>query len=59
VDGIRMSVAEAHPGTNSNALADEMLIDSLSGNTVLNGIPVELAPAETTRALEADATAAR
>jgi anaerobic selenocysteine-containing dehydrogenase len=44
VDGIRMSVAREHPGTNSNLLADESLIDPLSGNAVLNGIPVELAP---------------
>src|SRR5262249_5286610 len=41
----RMSVAAEHAGTNSNVLADELLIDPLSGNAVLNGIPVELAPA--------------
>ena len=45
VDGIRMTVAEAHAGTNSNFLSDESLIDPLSGNAVLNGIPVELAAA--------------
>jgi anaerobic selenocysteine-containing dehydrogenase len=44
VDGIRMEVATAHPGSNSNILADETLIDALSGNAVLNGIPIELAP---------------
>jgi anaerobic selenocysteine-containing dehydrogenase len=44
VDGIRLEVASAHPGTNSNILADETLVDPLSGNAVLNGIPVELAP---------------
>jgi anaerobic selenocysteine-containing dehydrogenase len=44
VDGVRMGVASAHAGTNSNVLADETLIDPLSGNAVLNGIPVELAP---------------
>jgi anaerobic selenocysteine-containing dehydrogenase len=43
-EGARMSVARAHAGSNSNALADETLIDPLSGNAVLNGIPVELAP---------------
>jgi anaerobic selenocysteine-containing dehydrogenase len=42
--GAEMSVAAAHAGTNSNVLADELLIDELSGNAVLNGIPVELAP---------------
>jgi anaerobic selenocysteine-containing dehydrogenase len=40
----RMSVAAEHPGSNSNILADELLIDALSGNAVLNGIPVEIAP---------------
>ena len=44
VEGIRMAVAAAHAGANSNVLADEMLVDPLSGNAVLNGIPVELAP---------------
>ena len=41
----RMAVAGAHAGTNSNLLADETLIDAISGNAVLNGIPVSLAPA--------------
>jgi anaerobic selenocysteine-containing dehydrogenase len=44
VDGVRLRVASEHPGTNSNVLADESLVDPLSGNAVLNGIPVELAP---------------
>jgi anaerobic selenocysteine-containing dehydrogenase len=44
VDGVRMSVAREHAGVNSNVLADETLVDPLSGNAVLNGIPVELAP---------------
>jgi anaerobic selenocysteine-containing dehydrogenase len=43
--GVRMTVAGAHAGTNSNVLADEAAIDSLSGNAVLNGIPIEIAPA--------------
>ena len=41
----RMSVATRHPGTNSNVLTDERRFDALSGNAVLNGIPVSLAPA--------------
>jgi anaerobic selenocysteine-containing dehydrogenase len=41
--GARLSVAAAHPGVNSNLLADETLIEPLSGNAVLNGIPVEVA----------------
>jgi anaerobic selenocysteine-containing dehydrogenase len=44
--GARLSVAAAHAGTNSNLLADEELIDALSGNAVLNGIPVALAPVD-------------
>jgi anaerobic selenocysteine-containing dehydrogenase len=44
VDGVRLQVAADHAGTNSNVLADETMVDPLSGNAVLNGIPVELAP---------------
>ena len=44
VPGTVQQVASEHPGTNSNILADELLIDEVSGNAVLNGIPVELAP---------------
>jgi anaerobic selenocysteine-containing dehydrogenase len=43
--GVRTAVATAHAGVNSNLLADEELIDPVSGNAVLNGIPVEVAPA--------------
>jgi anaerobic selenocysteine-containing dehydrogenase len=42
--GARLGVAEERPGVNSNALADEELVDALSGNAVLNGIPVVVAP---------------
>jgi hypothetical protein len=42
--GAELRVAAVHAGTNSNILGDELLIDALSGNAVLNGIPVELAP---------------
>jgi hypothetical protein len=45
VAGTRMATAAAHPGVNTNVLADEQRIDPLSGNTVLNGIPVEVVPA--------------
>jgi len=43
--GTRMGVAAEHAGVNSNVLADEAQVDPLSGNAVLNGIPVEIAPA--------------
>jgi anaerobic selenocysteine-containing dehydrogenase len=43
-DGTRQSVAAEHAGVNSNVLADETLLDALSCNAVLNGIPVEVEP---------------
>jgi anaerobic selenocysteine-containing dehydrogenase len=43
--GMRMTVAAAHAGVNSNRLADEEAFDPLSGNAVLNGIPVAIEPA--------------
>ena len=33
------------PGANSNVLADELLVDPVSGNAVLNGIPVTVGAA--------------
>ena len=45
VAGTRMGVAAAHAGVNSNLLTDEDQIDPLSGNAVLNGIPVTVVPA--------------
>jgi anaerobic selenocysteine-containing dehydrogenase len=44
-DGVRLGVASAHAGVNSNVLADESLVEPLSGNAILNGIPVEVAAA--------------
>ena len=52
-----------HAGVNSNVLADESQVDPLSGNAVLNGIPVEVravSPAgapESTRSAEHGAAA--
>ncbi|HET6835915.1 MAG TPA: molybdopterin oxidoreductase family protein [Acidimicrobiales bacterium] len=43
--GVELSVARRYAGVNSNLLADEQLVDPVSGNAVLNGIPVEVAPA--------------
>jgi anaerobic selenocysteine-containing dehydrogenase len=42
---VRMHVAAGQPATNSNVLAPAGLIEPLSGNAVLNGIPVQVAPA--------------
>jgi anaerobic selenocysteine-containing dehydrogenase len=34
------SIAKAHAGVSVNDLTDEMVLDDLSGNAVLNGVPV-------------------
>ena len=48
VEGVRMATSAAHPGANSNLLADGRGVDVPSGNAVLNGIPVELEPVRAT-----------
>jgi anaerobic selenocysteine-containing dehydrogenase len=45
LDGVRLAVAGRHAGVNSNVLTDDAVVDLPSGNAVLNGIPVEVAPA--------------
>jgi anaerobic selenocysteine-containing dehydrogenase len=45
VDGVRLSVAREHPGVNNNLLAPGHFVDEISGNAVVNGIPVEVVPA--------------
>ena len=42
--GAEMAVAAARPGVNSNRLSTGQM-DPVSGNAVLNGIPVEVVPA--------------
>jgi anaerobic selenocysteine-containing dehydrogenase len=44
-EGVELSVARRYAGVNSNLLADEDLIDPVSGTSVLNGIPVEITSA--------------
>jgi anaerobic selenocysteine-containing dehydrogenase len=41
-EGADLSVAAKRPGVNSNVVADASLFDPLSGNAVLNGIPVRV-----------------
>jgi len=43
-EGTRLRVAAEHAGVNSNVLSDDAALDPLSGTSVLNGIPVEVAP---------------
>jgi anaerobic selenocysteine-containing dehydrogenase len=45
VAGVRLSVASGQPGVNVNQLNDGVRVDVPSGTAVLNGIPVEIAPA--------------
>lgn len=45
VPGTRMAVAAEKAGVNSNVLSDHRAMDPLSGTSVLNGIPVRIAPA--------------
>jgi len=42
MDGIKLGIAQQHAGVNTNILTDDLLLDSLSGNAVLNGIEVSL-----------------
>jgi anaerobic selenocysteine-containing dehydrogenase len=44
--GTRLSIARERPGANSNQIADMYAVDPLSGNAVLNGIPVEVRRAD-------------
>ncbi|MFE9705567.1 molybdopterin oxidoreductase family protein [Streptomyces sp. NPDC005930] len=42
--GVRQTHAATDPGVNVNQLLDGSLLDPLSGNAVLNGVPVTLTP---------------
>jgi anaerobic selenocysteine-containing dehydrogenase len=52
--GVKQKIAQAHAGVSVNDLTDETLIDQLSGNAAVNGVPVKLEALE----LEADKLAA-
>ncbi len=41
-DGVQMQVAQAHAGVSANDLTDELLLDVLTGNAAVNGVPVEV-----------------
>ncbi len=43
--GIRLQIAQRHAGVSCNDLTDELALDALSGNAVLNGVPVEVVAA--------------
>jgi anaerobic selenocysteine-containing dehydrogenase len=44
-DGARLRVAKERPGVSLNDLTDEQVVDPLSGNARLSGVPVEVTPA--------------
>lgn len=41
-DGVRLSVAQAHPGASINDLTDEQQLDALTGNAAFSGLPVQV-----------------
>ncbi len=43
--GVQLDIARAQPGASANDLTDERRLDALSGNAVLNGVPVEVVAA--------------
>jgi hypothetical protein len=45
-EGIALRVASERAGASANDLTDPAEIDPLSGNAVLNGVPVDVEPAE-------------
>ena len=40
--GVKQQIAQAHAGVSVNDLTDDTLIDQLSGNAAVNGVPVQL-----------------
>ena len=38
--GVQLSIAGERPGVSINDLTDELLLDDLSGNAALSGVPV-------------------
>lgn len=40
--GVQLDIAGAHPGVSANDLTDERQLDAVSGNAVLNGVPVQV-----------------
>ena len=39
-DGVKLAVALEHAGVSCNDVTDESVVDELSGNAGLNGVPV-------------------
>jgi anaerobic selenocysteine-containing dehydrogenase len=41
--GVKLDIAQGQPGVSANDLTDERQLDAVSGNAVLNGVPVQVA----------------
>jgi anaerobic selenocysteine-containing dehydrogenase/NADPH-dependent glutamate synthase beta subunit-like oxidoreductase/NAD-dependent dihydropyrimidine dehydrogenase PreA subunit len=44
-EGVELRIAQSNPGINVNDITDDQVVDALSGNAVLNGIPVSVVAA--------------
>jgi len=44
-EGVELRVAQGNPGISVNDITDDQVVDALSGNAVLNGIPVSVVAA--------------
>ena len=44
-EGVELRVAQGNPGISVNDITDDQAVDALSGNAVLNGIPVSVVAA--------------
>jgi anaerobic selenocysteine-containing dehydrogenase len=44
-DGVRLAVADRHPGASINDVTDDQFVDTLTGTAALSGVPVTLSAA--------------
>jgi anaerobic selenocysteine-containing dehydrogenase len=47
--GTRRSVANAHPGASMNDITNQKVMDELTGNAVVHGVPVKVEPTSARR----------
>jgi len=53
-EGVRLEVARGHAGASINDLTDDQLLDTLTGNAALSGVPVTVAPINSNAAGQPD-----
>ncbi|RRV06788.1 molybdopterin oxidoreductase family protein [Pseudomonas sp. v388] len=44
--GVQLDIANAQPGVSANDLTDERVLDAVSGNAALNGVPIRVSAAD-------------